>query len=96
MNERIRELRKQAIDYCLDNGIPGTRSRGRLSEEVGDKFAELIIQECIDACNSRVGNSDYNTGRMHCISDIKERFRSKQIHDLQRDIRKWKSYGESQ
>ena len=62
-------------------------------EEI-ERFARNIIQECVDACNSRVGNSDYNTGRMHCISDIKERFRSKQIHDLQRDIRKWKSYDE--
>lgn len=39
------------------------------------KFAELIIKECITVCNSRAGNSDYNTGRMHCASDIKEHFK---------------------
>lgn len=38
------------------------------------EFAELIIRECIEVCNSRVGNSDYNTGRMHCASDLKEHF----------------------
>ncbi len=41
MNERIRELRKQAINFCLDKG-----SQGNLSEEVSEKFAELIIREC--------------------------------------------------
>ena len=38
------------------------------------EFAELIIRECIEVCNSRVGNSDYNTGRMHCASDLREHF----------------------
>lgn len=32
------------------------------------------INQCIELCQSRVGNSDYNTGRMHCVSDIKEHF----------------------
>jgi hypothetical protein len=39
-----------------------------------EKFAELIVQECVEVCKSRVGNSDYNTGRMHCVSDLKEHF----------------------
>lgn len=43
-------------------------------EEHMEKFAELIVRECIQVCQSRVGNSDYNTGRMHCVSDIKEHF----------------------
>jgi uncharacterized membrane protein len=39
-----------------------------------ERFAELIVEECINVCKSRVGNSDYNTGRLHCVSDIRERF----------------------
>jgi len=39
-----------------------------------EKFAELIVLDCIEVCKSRVGNSDYNTGRLHCVSDIRERF----------------------
>ena len=39
-----------------------------------EKFAKLIVRECIEVCKSRVGNSDYNTGRMHCASDLKEHF----------------------
>ena len=46
MNERIKELRRQAIDHCLDRG-----SQGNLSEEVATKFAELIIRECICQCD---------------------------------------------
>ena len=42
MNERIKELRRQAIDHCLDKG-----SQGNLSEEVAEKFAELIVRECV-------------------------------------------------
>ena len=45
MNERLKTLRLQAINYCMDKG-----SQGNLSEEVAEKFAELIIKdaaECI-------------------------------------------------
>lgn len=62
MNERILELRKQAINFCLDKG-----SQGNLSEEVSEKFAQLIVQECI-----RVSDE---TGTSSLISDrIAERF----------------------
>lgn len=62
MNERILELRKQAINCCLDKG-----SQGNLSEEVSEKFAQLIVQECI-----RVSDE---TGTSSLISDrIAERF----------------------
>ena len=66
MNERIQEL----AEKC----------EGRTICECGEigfnyeKFAELIVRECIEVCKSRVGNSDYTTGRMHCVSDIKEHF----------------------
>jgi len=66
MNERIKEL----AEKC----------EGRTICECGEigfnyeKFAELIVRECIEVCKSRVGNSDYTTGRMHCVSDIKEHF----------------------
>ncbi len=37
-------------------------------------FVAIAVYDCIDVCKSRVGNSDYNTGRLHCVSDIRERF----------------------
>ena len=46
MNERIRELKQQAIDYVdsVDNGFGIEHYR----ELVDQKFAELIIAECLN------------------------------------------------
>ena len=80
MNERISELGNQAWDYALYhetvNGKAAFNSfiNKNFSDLLLEKFAELIVQECIEVCKSRVGNSDYNTGRMHCASDLKEQF----------------------
>ncbi len=76
MNEKIAELRKHAMETYTYSDCDGDNNRGtRLNEE---KFAELIIQECIQVCRSRVSNSDYNTGRMHCAWDIKKHFEDKE------------------
>jgi hypothetical protein len=78
MNERLKELYLQAHstrhydgDPALDGNPPTVYWQGEVSAQ---RFAQLIVQECIQVCSSRVGNSDYNTGRMHCASDIKEHF----------------------
>jgi len=46
--------------------------------QMDDDFQRLfmynIVNECMKVCSQRLGNSDYNTGRMHCASDIKEHF----------------------
>ena len=67
MNERIKELAEQAGMNIVDDKFS---TYGKFA----DKFAELIVRECMEVCKSRVGNSDYNTGRMHCVSDLKEHF----------------------
>jgi len=67
MNERVAQLAKEVgISYEYLNN---TKQWGLI-----EKFAELIVQECMEVCKSRVGNSDYNTGRIHCVSDLKEHF----------------------
>ena len=59
MNERIKELIKQAttIEYGVDNGF----DRINFDKE---KFAELIVRECMKVVNDTkkddVGNADYN------------------------------------
>ena len=67
MNERIKELAEHA-------GFHVAPYDGINDNDMIEKFAELIVRECIQVCKSRVGNSDYNTGRMHCASDLKEHF----------------------
>ena len=73
MNERIKQLAEQARQYAWENEThwSANAEREALFEQ---KFAELIVRECIGCCESRVGNSDYNTGRMHCASDLREHF----------------------
>lgn len=50
MNERIRELAKNATDYCIEEG----RSEAWLWE---DKFGQLVAQECIAICKKIVYES---------------------------------------
>ena len=77
MNERIKELAEQAgfMLWGNESWNPGdvVDWSARYDDEL-EKFAELIVRECIEVCKGRVGNSDYNTGRMHCMSDLKEHF----------------------
>ena len=70
MNERAKQLALQALKHP-DNDNDGLTV---FDNDELEKFAELIVEECINVCKSRVGNSDYNTGRLHCVSDIRERF----------------------
>ena len=73
MNNKINELNDLAVALVREEH--GYVAGALLPQDlVDEKFAELIIKECIVACNSRAGNSDYNTGRMHCVSDIKYHF----------------------
>ncbi len=71
MNKQIEELALKAYNNT-GQGTP--ESLSLFMEVYSEKFAELIIKECMEVCKSRVSNSDYNTGRMHCVSDLKEHF----------------------
>jgi hypothetical protein len=66
MNERLKTLRLQAINYCMDKG-----SQGNLSEEVAEKFAGLIVRECADKC---LAMAYVNPGPHHYAAMIKEHF----------------------
>jgi hypothetical protein len=54
MNEKLKELRKQAAQFGQDDYNNRRRNRGPLYEEneldniVNQKFAELIVRECAD------------------------------------------------
>ena len=47
---------------------------GIIPESEHYEIAERVIQECVAVCMSKVGNRDYNTGRLHCTFDIKDHF----------------------
>ena len=44
MNDRIKELSKQAFEHAYANGI---RISTHIPNSYTEKFAELIVQECI-------------------------------------------------
>jgi len=49
MNKRIRQLERQAMISVLNGNDPdGDVDRMYISAEFTKKFAELIVQECID------------------------------------------------
>ena len=65
VNSKVRELAEQSGCKIDRLGF----GEGNL-----EKFAELIVRECMSMCQTAVGNADYNTGRLHCLNNIKEHF----------------------
>jgi len=60
MNERIKELADQAWQYADNNSRDGDRTHGWLYR---DKFAELIVQECMNItsqCSGKIHPDDLN------------------------------------
>jgi hypothetical protein len=50
MNERIRELAEQARQYA-DSMYPSGLDIGKWGPAYQEKFAELIVAECLEACS---------------------------------------------
>jgi hypothetical protein len=69
MNERIRELAEQA--YPHNDNVNIFRHHDRL-----EKFAELIVRECVEHLESGVAvpNIEHSRTKTKCIRSIKEHF----------------------
>ena len=82
MNERIKELKEQAMEWVPNRVDPDTKIRLLNTE----KFAELIVAECISKLawvprsSGPEGLGDYNQGwvnsRALAVEHIKEHFRT--------------------
>ena len=73
--ERIRKLKHQASLWC-DENIPD-----QYSEETNgygsaweDKFAELIVQECLNQCYNRGMDDELYAGQLKAATYIEEYF----------------------
>ena len=71
MNQRIKLLIEQAttrIDPTAHDGVCWDFDK--------EKFAELIVQECVAICQDTDGedNIDARSGRQDCAVEIKEHF----------------------
>jgi hypothetical protein len=78
MNERIGELAEQARKYVADAielGFP----QDQVDDIRDEKFAELIVRECMALCKSIDETDtqyryDYRRGVLDCVDTIKEHF----------------------
>ncbi len=68
MNERIRELVKQATTY-----IEPTENSGEGWIFDKEKFAELIVKECVELCD-RFQDRDVGMQPAECAGAIKQLF----------------------
>ena len=88
MNERIRELHGQAYLYALHNETKaregGCHEPGTFNNDYREKFAELIVRECIEQIKTQgisASSEDYgdyeigfNAGLFHALRTTKEHF----------------------
>ena len=78
MNERIRQLAEQAREYVADAielGFP----QDQVDDIRDEKFAELIVRECMALCKSMDETDtryryDYRHGVLDCVDTIKQHF----------------------
>jgi hypothetical protein len=77
MNERIKLLAKQAVE---ETQLMMIMEYKNFESKLYEKFAELIVKECVCVCNKQIPNwkGEYATafgdGVEFCISGIKEHF----------------------
>ena len=67
MNERIRELAEQAGMYIVDDEFS---TYGKFAE----KFAELIVEECIAQCEKNAEHEWLGSGSKLSAFNIKQHF----------------------
>ena len=71
MNERIKELALQAMTYVTHNPKANKLNSGDMFDE---KFAELIVKECLDQCYNRGMNDELYAGQLRAAEYIEQHF----------------------
>ena len=71
MNERIKELKEQALIWAVETLDPDALNDNEWGVAIDEKFAELIVRECIDWCNAHA-RDDGTAQRI--AEDIKKDF----------------------
>ena len=69
MNERIKELIKQAADQTSAAFSSSNFRQSEWESDFREKFAELIVRECIAQCND--GDSQYFIAKHFGVEDPK-------------------------
>ena len=69
MNERIKELALQAMTYVTHNPKANKLNSGDMFDE---KFAELIVKECIDIANDTRYDGKIVANRIKFVFGVEE------------------------
>ena len=51
MNERIRDLKEQALIWAIETLDPDALNDNEWGVAIDEKFAELIVKECAELCD---------------------------------------------
>jgi hypothetical protein len=78
MNERIRELYQQAHSIRHYDGDPMREGNPPTvywqGEKSAEKFAELIVRECLNQCYNRGMNDELYEGQLKAAAYIEQHF----------------------
>ena len=76
MNERIKQLWEQAREFATTRHPVSNIVLSVNSEKFEEKFAQLIVGECVDICQDTDGEEDAMAlcGRQDCAVEIREHF----------------------
>ena len=76
MNERIKELAEQAEQYALDRANEGSDEDYdyAFDDDFREKFAELIVRECIAQCEKNKDHEWLGSGSKLSAFNIREHF----------------------
>ena len=76
MNERIRDLKEQALIWAVETLDPDALNDNEWGVAIDAKFAELIVRECVQVCADRGTHHDglYSAWADDCSKRIGKHF----------------------
>ena len=76
MNERIRDLKEQALIWAVETLDPDALNDNEWGVAIDGKFAELIVRECVQVCADRGAHHDglYSAWADDCSKRIGKHF----------------------
>ena len=76
MNERIRDLKEQALCWAVETLDPDALNDNEWGVAIDEKFAELIVRECVQVCADRGTHHDglYSAWADDCSKRIGKHF----------------------
>ena len=74
MNERIRDLKEQALCWAVETLDPDALNDNEWGVAIYGKFAELIVKECAKVCRDQPNVYALKADRDNCAIAIEEHF----------------------